>query len=66
MKIHDQEEYEPPQKMLAPPNKKNQRKYYRFHKDHGHDTDECIQLKDEIEALIYRGHLAWFVMNKPN
>ena len=66
MEIHDQEEYEPPRKMLAPPEKRNRRKYCRFHKDHGHDTDECIQLKDEIEALIRRGRLARFVANKPN
>ena len=52
--------------MLAPPEKRNQRKYCRFHKDHGHDTDECIKLKDEIEALIRRGRLARFVANKPN
>ena len=66
MEIHDQEEYEPPRKMLAPTDKRNRRKYCRFHKDHGHDTDECIQLKDEIEALIRRGRLARFVVNKPN
>ena len=61
MEVKDQEEFEQPQKMLARPHKRDQQKYYRFHRDHGHDTDECIQLKDEIETLIQRGRLARFV-----
>ena len=32
-------------------------KYSEFHRDHGHLTDDCIQLKKEIEFLIQRGHL---------
>ena len=27
-------------------------KYYKFHKDKGHDTVEYFQLYDQIEALI--------------
>jgi len=30
----------------------DRRKYYRFHKCHGHTTDDCIHLKDAIELLI--------------
>jgi len=30
-------------------------KYCRFHKCHGHTTDNCIHLKDAIELLIQRG-----------
>jgi hypothetical protein len=32
-------------------------KYCRFHKCHGHVTDDCIHLKDAIEPLIQRGWL---------
>ncbi|GAA0183329.1 hypothetical protein LIER_30757 [Lithospermum erythrorhizon] len=30
------------------------KKYCEYHKDHGHDTDECRLLKSEIEKLIRR------------
>ncbi|XP_058762961.1 uncharacterized protein LOC131636362 [Vicia villosa] len=32
-------------------------KFFRFHKGHGHNTEECIHLKDAIEILIREGHL---------
>ncbi|XP_058220272.1 uncharacterized protein LOC131330637 [Rhododendron vialii] len=35
-----------------------------FHKDHGHNTDDCIDLKQQIEDLIQRGRLQRFVTNQ--
>ncbi|CAA0843014.1 Unknown protein, partial [Striga hermonthica] len=35
--------------------------YCRFHKDYGHNTDDCRHLKDEIERLIKAGHLKEFI-----
>ena len=32
-----------------------------FHRDYGHRTDDCIQLKREIEYLIQRGYLRSFI-----
>ncbi|CAL9000509.1 unnamed protein product, partial [Prunus brigantina] len=29
-------------------------KYRKYHRDYGHHTDDCYQLKEEIEALIRR------------
>ncbi|KAK0574919.1 hypothetical protein LWI29_030933 [Acer saccharum] len=37
-------------------------KYCRFHKDHGHETLKCFQLRDHIESLIRDGHLKDFAL----
>ena len=47
--------------MKGDPNKRNKNKYYCFHRDHGHDTDECYDLKQQIENLIRQGKLRHFV-----
>ncbi|XP_052176598.1 uncharacterized protein LOC127790906 [Diospyros lotus] len=47
--------------LRSPPNTQNKRKYCRFHRDHGHVTEDCIQLKEEIRELINRGYLRDFV-----
>ncbi|CAA0827981.1 Unknown protein, partial [Striga hermonthica] len=39
------------------PTKPKSNLYCRFHKDYGHNTDECRHLKNEIERLIKAGHL---------
>ncbi|MQL72212.1 hypothetical protein Taro_004519 [Colocasia esculenta] len=50
-----------PPRMRSDPRRRNQEKYCRFNRDHGHDTSECRYLKDEIEDLIKRGYLGRFV-----
>ncbi|XP_058080671.1 uncharacterized protein LOC131228834 [Magnolia sinica] len=46
--------------MKADPDHRDKRKYCRFHRDHGHNTAECVDPKDEIETLIRKGHLCQY------
>ena len=46
--------------MKGDPNKHNKNKHCRLHRDHGHDTDECYDLKQQIENLIKQGKLRHF------
>ena len=47
--------------MKSDPIARDNTKYCEFHKDYGHRTDDCIQLKREIEYLIWRGYLQHFI-----
>ena len=35
-----------------------------FHKDYGHNTEDCFQLKEQIAHLIKRGYLRKYVANR--
>ena len=50
-----------PEKIKGDPNKRNWNKYCHFHRDHGHDTDECFNLKQQIQNLIRQGKLRNFL-----
>ena len=52
MQIKDEGTLTFPEKLKGDPNKRPRDKYYRFHRDHGHDTTDCYNLKQQIEALI--------------
>ena len=43
------------------PNVCDKRKYYRFHKDHEHYTEDCQDLKEQIEELIQKRKLQKYV-----
>ena len=47
--------------MKSDPATRDNTKYCEFHRDYGHHTDNCIQLKREIEYLIRRGYLRRFI-----
>ena len=61
MQINDDLSLKWPEKMKGDPNKHNRNKYCRFHKDHGHDTNEYFDLKQQIENLSRQGKLRNFL-----
>ena len=61
MQIKDDTTLTWPSKLKGDPNKRSRDKYCHFHRDHGHDTSECYDLKQQIEALIRQGKLQRFV-----
>ena len=61
MQIKDDPSLKWPEKMKGDPNNCNRNKYCRFHRDHRHDTDECFDLKQQIENLIKQGKLRNFL-----
>ncbi|XP_012846973.1 PREDICTED: uncharacterized protein LOC105966948 [Erythranthe guttata] len=52
---------QPPRQMKENPKRQKSEKYCEYHQDRGHTTDECFQLKQEIERLIKKGRLGEFV-----
>ena len=61
MQIKDEGALAFPCKLKGDPNKRSRDKYCRFHRDHGHDTIDCYDLKQQIEALIRQEKLQRFV-----
>ena len=58
IQIKDEGTLKFPGKLKVDPSKRFRNKYCRFHLDHGHDTADCYDLKQQIEALkIGRAHV---------
>ena len=61
MQIKDEEALTYPEKLKGDLNRRSKDKYCRFHRDHGHDTADCYDLKQQIKAFIKQGKLQRFV-----
>ena len=44
---------------------RDRNKYYKFHHDHGHNTEDCFQLKEQIADLIKKGYLRKYIADRP-
>ena len=56
MEIKNKEFVKLQEKIKTKPFKRNKKKYYEFHRDHGHNTEDYFQLKEQITDLIKRGY----------
>ena len=59
--IRDEHYLKWPRPLHSSLNVRDKNKYCRFHKDHGHNTKDCRDLKEQIEELIRKGKLQKYV-----
>ena len=59
--IKDEQYLKWPRPLHSLPSVRDKRKYCRFHKGHGHYTEDCRDLKEQIEELIRKGKLQKYV-----
>ncbi|XP_059669890.1 uncharacterized protein LOC132315551 [Cornus florida] len=62
LQIQDEPYLKWPPKLKSDPARRPRDKYCRFYKDHGHATEDCFDLKDQIETLVRRGHMRKFIV----
>ncbi|GKD69704.1 hypothetical protein Tco_1323794 [Tanacetum coccineum] len=55
------ETFKPPPPMVTPVEKRSSNKFCDFHNDKWHSSDECMQLKKQIEELVQAGKLSHFI-----
>ncbi|GKA20130.1 reverse transcriptase domain-containing protein [Tanacetum coccineum] len=53
--------FKAPRPMVTLTEKRDPNKYCEFHADTGHNTDECMQLRRQIEEMIKSGKLSQFI-----
>nr|GEV86024.1 protein kinase-like domain-containing protein [Tanacetum cinerariifolium] len=53
--------FKPPLPMVTPVLKRSSNKFCEFQNDKGHSTNECVQLRKQIEELVRAGKLSHFI-----
>ncbi|GFZ05045.1 cytochrome P450, family 72, subfamily A, polypeptide 9 [Actinidia rufa] len=54
-----------PEKIKTNPLKRNKNEYCEFQRDHGHNTEDCFQLNEQITDLIKRIYLRKYIVDCP-
>ena len=66
MQIQDDPSFRWPGKIRSDLDSWPKNLYCRFHRDHGHLTENCLALKEQVETLIRQGKLQKYVSRPPN
>nr|GEX26566.1 hypothetical protein [Tanacetum cinerariifolium] len=53
--------FEPPPKMFESKRLRDMSKYYHFHEDYGHDSNDCRHLRTQIQEVVNSGQLSHLV-----
>nr|GEW11999.1 reverse transcriptase domain-containing protein [Tanacetum cinerariifolium] len=53
--------FQPPPPIVTPVEKRSSNKFCDFHNDKGHSTEECMQLKKQIEELVRVGEFSHMI-----
>ncbi|GKD19329.1 hypothetical protein Tco_1208487 [Tanacetum coccineum] len=53
--------FKPPPPMITPVEKRNANKFCEFHREVGHNTDECNHLRKQIEDMLKAGKLSHII-----
>uniref|UniRef100_A0A2N9GDQ3 Uncharacterized protein n=1 Tax=Fagus sylvatica TaxID=28930 RepID=A0A2N9GDQ3_FAGSY len=65
LQIQDDPSLRWPGKIRSDPNSRPKNLYCRFHRDHGHLTEDCVALKEQVETLIRQGKLQKTIIGGP-
>ncbi|GKA55376.1 hypothetical protein Tco_0754325 [Tanacetum coccineum] len=57
----DKEKFKAPPPMTTPVEKQNHAKFCEFHGEVGHNTDECMHLRKQIEEMLKAGKLSLLI-----
>ncbi|GJR13852.1 hypothetical protein Tco_0796504 [Tanacetum coccineum] len=57
----DKGKFKAPPPMTTPVEKRNHAKFCEFHGKVGHNTDECMHLKKQIEEMLNAGKLSYLI-----
>ncbi|GJX40831.1 hypothetical protein Tco_0255821 [Tanacetum coccineum] len=57
----DKEKFKAPPLMTTPIEKWNHAKFYDFHGEVGHNTNECMHLRKQIEEMLKAGKLSYLI-----
>ena len=66
LQIQDDPSLRWPGKIRSDPNSRPKNLYCRFHRDHGHLTEDYVALKEQAETLIRQGKLQKYVSRPAN